>query len=46
MESLPAGRVGSARRARVIGAPSTRKIGASIESTMCWIMWTLNSSIP
>ncbi len=33
----PAGRV---RSASVTGAPSARKIGASIDSTMCWTMCT------
>ncbi len=35
---------GSVRSARVIGAPSTRKIGATIDSSMCDAMWALNST--
>ncbi len=41
---LPAGR--RARSARVIGAPSSSRIGTSIDSTMCCIMWALNSTMP
>ena len=35
---------GSVRSASVTGAASTRKIGATIDSTMCDTMWALNST--
>ena len=35
----------SARSARVTGAPSTRKIGTSMDSVMCSAMCALNSTL-
>ena len=37
-------RGGSVRSASVTGAPSARKIGAIIDSSMCWTMWTESSA--
>lgn len=43
----PAGpAAGSTRKAKVIGAPRSNRIGASIDNTMCCAMWTLNSAVP
>ena len=39
------GRAGSVRRARVTGAPRARKIGATMDSTMCWTMCTDSSVV-
>jgi hypothetical protein len=37
---------GSDRSASVIGEPQSRKIGATIDSTMCCAMCTLNTTMP
>src|SRR5918998_1747425 len=42
---LPAPAGGSARSAKVTGPPSTSRIGASIDSSMCTPMCTLNIAI-
>ncbi len=31
-------------RDRVTGAPPTSRIGTTIDNTMCWTMWALNST--
>ena len=36
------GACGSVRSASVMGAPSARKTVATIDSSMCWTMWTAN----
>ena len=36
------GRRGSVRRASVTGAPRARNTVATIDSSMCWTMWTAN----
>ena len=33
-----------ARSANVIGVPITSRIGAIMDSTMCWSMWMLKST--
>ncbi len=44
VEPRPA--TGSARSARVTGAPSSSRIGDSMEITMCCTMCTLNMTMP